>query len=358
LGQIVDKFSATTKTPVIHNPWTRLCHGYTMHCSYTMPAMMNVLIVRTSSMGDLIHTWPALTDLARHYPNVRVSWLTEENFVDIAGLHPSVQEVIPLAWRRWRKRILLPSTWCEIRAMRNALQATKWDLIIDSQGLLKSAIPARMAGNVLVGLDWKSCREPIASLLYSKTYRVSWEKSAVNRNRELFSKIFGYTLSGEPVFDIHEEKRPDWVPADNYAMLLHATSKESKEWPENQWVELADRLNEQSDMIAVFPWGNPREHERAVRLTQQCRKAICAPRMTLREAAGALSHATAVVGVDTGLSHLANALAVPLVAIYTDTDPASTGVVETRHAVNLGGVGKVTTVDEVLSALLQRMESA
>lgn len=320
--------------------------------------MMNVLIVRTSSMGDLIHTWPALTDLARHYPNIRISWLAEENFADIAGLHPCVREVIPLAWRRWRRQIFSASSWREIRALRKQLKGTKWDLVIDSQGLLKSAIPARMAGAPLAGLDWTSCRESLASLLYSKTYRISWAQSAVARNRELFSRVFGYSVTGDPVFGIHAGERPSWLPAQPYVMLLHATSKESKEWPENQWLDLSARLYERFGMVSVFPWGNPRERERAQRLASLCPQAVCAPRMSLREAADALAHAGAVVGVDTGLSHLANALDVPLVAIYTDTDPASTGVVETRYAVNLGGIAQLPTVDAVLAALCQRMEQA
>jgi heptosyltransferase-1 len=317
--------------------------------------MMNVLIVRTSSMGDLIHTWPALTDLMRHYPNASVSWLAEENFCDLAGLHPAVRDVIPLSWRRWRKCLLCPATWREIGAMRRKLQATRWDLVIDSQGLLKSAIPARLARAPLAGLDWKSCREPLASLLYNKRYRVSWSQSAVARNRELFSMVFGYTPVGEAVFGIRAAERPAWLPDGSYVMLLHATSKKSKEWQEHQWLELASNLFETEGLRAVFPWGNAREHQRAERLARLCPQAVCAPRMNLREAAGALAHARAVVGVDTGLSHLANALDIPLVAIYTDTDPASTGVVETRFATNLGGIGCNPTVDEVLAALRPRM---
>lgn len=329
-----------------------------MQRSYTMPPMMNVLIVRTSSMGDLIHTWPALTDLARHYPNARVSWLAEENFTDIAALHPAVQEVIPLAWRRWRKSLWSPSTWRELGALRRRLRETRWDLVIDAQGLLKSAIPARMAQGPLAGLDWKSCREPLASLLYTKRYPVSWQRSAVARNRALFAQVLGYAVQGEPVFGVRAGTRPDWLPESAYVMLLHATSRESKEWPENQWVELADRLYATQGVRAVFPWGNAREQARAQRLAAQCRQGLCAPRLSLREAAAALAHASAVVGVDTGLSHLANALDVPLVAIYTDTDPARTGVVETRFACNLGGIGCHPSVDEVLAALSARMESA
>nr|WP_166642319.1 lipopolysaccharide heptosyltransferase I [Paludibacterium purpuratum] len=315
---------------------------------------MNVLIVRTSSMGDLIHTWPAITELVKHYPNLNISWLAEENFADIARLHPAVNQVIPLAWRRWRGRILSPSTWREIRQLKQQLRMMHWDMVIDSQGLLKSAIPARLAGGPVAGFDWRSIREPVASLLYNKTYRIDWQQAAVARNRLLFARAFGYAVAGDAQFGIRPGERAEWLPAGSYVMLLHATSRASKEWPESYWIELARRLNADYGLTAIYPWGNEHERQRAERLAQVQAGAMVAPRMTLTEAAGVLGHAAAVVGVDTGLSHLANALDVPLVAIYTDTDPKRTGVCETPYAVNIGGVGQRPSIDEVLSALSSR----
>jgi heptosyltransferase-1 len=318
--------------------------------------MMNVLIVRTSSMGDLIHTWPAISELVRHYPNLRISWLAEENFADIAALHPAVKQVIPLAWRRWRGQLHRFSTWKEMRALRRQLQSTRWDLVIDAQGLLKSAIPARLAKGPLAGYSWKSIREPLASLCYHKRYVVSRDQAAVERNRQLFAKIFGYTVSGEPRFGISRGERPQWLSEQRYAVLLHATSRESKEWPEAAWSALGQHLWQQYGLISVLPWGNRREQERAERLAATLSHARVAPPMGLAEAGGLLGHAAAVIGVDTGLTHLANALDVPLVAIYTDTDPDKTGVIETPYAVNLGGIAQSPSVEQVMSALCQRRD--
>lgn len=316
----------------------------------TMRGMINVLIVRTSSMGDLIHTWPAITELLAHYPNLRLSWMAEENFCDIAGLHPGISDVIPIAWRRWRRSLLSPATWSEIGALRARLRATHWDCVLDSQGLVKSAIPARLAGGTLVGYDRQSIREPLASLLYDKKMAVSRKLSAIERNRQLFARAFGYQSGGAPCFGIGRGERPDWLAVDNYAVLLHATSRESKEWSESSWVALGAWLNKQG-MQSILPWGNERERVRALRLADAIDGAVAAPRLRLREAAGLLGHARAVIGVDTGLTHLANALDVPLVAIYTDTDPALTGVVETPYARNLGNVGICPTLHEVQAAL-------
>jgi heptosyltransferase-1 len=319
-----------------------------------MPPMMNVLIVRTSSMGDLIHTWPAITELVAHYPNLKISWLAEENFAQIAALHPAVSHVITLSWRRWRRNLLSMSTWKEILALRKQLRATKWDLVIDSQGLLKSAIPARSAGGPLAGYSWKSIREPLASLLYNKCYVVDSSLSAVERNRQLFSRVFGYVSSGEAKFGITRTERPGWLPTEPYVALLHATSRSSKEWPEASWIALGRQLYQERGWISVLPWGNGLEQARAQRLASAIPGAIVAPRLELSTAANMLGYSAAVIGVDTGLTHLANALDVPLVALYTDTDPILTGVIETSYAVNLGGIGQQPDLNQVLTALTSR----
>ncbi len=319
-----------------------------------MRAMMNVLIVRTSSMGDLIHTWPAITELKTHYPNIRLSWLAEESFADIARLHPQVAEVLTLRWRSWRKRLLQPEAWREVRALKRQLRDTHFDLVLDSQGLLKSAIPAKWAGAPLAGLDWSSARESLASLFYDKKHTVSRQLSAIERNRLLFGRCFGYAPQGAPQFGVRPGERPAWMLSGRYAVLLHATSRASKEWPEAHWLELGRALSAGHDLVTVLPWGNEREKARAERLAAQLPAAVAAPRMNLIEAAGLLGHASAVIGVDTGLAHLANALSVPLVAIYTDTDPQQTGVVETPWATNLGHIGQCPTVEDVLAALRAR----
>lgn len=312
--------------------------------------MEKVLLVRTSSMGDLIHTWPALSDLARQR-EVCVTWLAEEAFTDIATLHPLVDEVLPIAWRRWRKHIFSVVTWSEIRALRQRMRDKQFNLTIDSQGLIKSAIPARWAGVPVSGYDQNSIREPLASRLYQRTYQVSRHLSAVERNRQLFGHIFDYQPEGKPDFGVNPPPKPDDAPQTPYIVMLHATSRDSKLWPESHWVELALQLKQKYGWIAVFPWGNSLEAERAEKLAGQISQAQVCRKLSLSEAAGLLGHAQAVVGVDTGLLHLANAFNLPLIGIYTDTDPALTGVVETGYAMNLGGIGQCPLPEQVIQTL-------
>jgi len=221
---------------------------------------------------------------------------------------------------------------------------------------LKSAIPGRWANGPLAGYDRASIREPLASRFYDRRYAVSRQLSAIERNRQLFGAAFGYRPEGAPVFGIRCGERLAWLPQGDYAVLLHATSRDSKLWPEAHWIELAHALQRQG-LAIVIPWGSAAERERAQRLAAAIPGALLAPKMTLREAAALLGHAAAVIGVDTGLTHLANALDVPLVAIYTDTDPALTGVVETARAANIGRAGEIPAVDAVL-ALLARVRGA
>lgn len=311
---------------------------------------MKLLLVRTSSMGDLIHVYPALTELVEHYPNAEITWLAEEGFAEIPALHPAVREVIPIAWRRWRKSALAPATWREFSALKRRLTEGGWDQVVDLQGLLKSALPARWGKAPLAGYDRRSIREPLACLFYDKTYPVSWTLPAVERCRLLLGRVFGYEPAGSARFGIRAGAAPAWLTQGSYAVLLHATSKDSKLWPEAHWIALAQRLAAEG-VHCVLPWGNADERARGERLVAAMPQAQLAPRMSLTEAAALLGHAWAVVGVDTGLTHLANALDVPLVALYTDTDPQATGVVESARARNLGGIGQCPPVDQVWTAL-------
>ncbi|REE85229.1 lipopolysaccharide heptosyltransferase I [Cupriavidus plantarum] len=315
-------------------------------------AAQNVLIVRTSSMGDLVHTLPAITELKAHHPHLSISWLTEAAFADIPALHPGISEVIPITWRRWRSQLLHRATWRELGALRRKLRDTPWKMVLDCQGLFKSAAFAALAGGPLVvGYDHGSVRERIACLFYQRRHPVSWRLSAVQRNRRLFAAAFGYHTSGVPDFGLTAGPRPPWLQTGPYAVMLHATSRIAKAWPETMWTTLGRRLHAEQGLRVVLPWGSATERQRSERLAAAIPDATVAPHTRIKEAASLIGHATAVIGVDTGLTHLANALNVPLVALYTDTDPAQTGVVESPRAMNLGNVAKCPTVENVWHAL-------
>lgn len=312
--------------------------------------MKNILLLRMSSMGDLIHTWPAVSDLARHYPDARLVWVCEESFLDIPAMHPFVHQILPIAWRRWRKSLFSNKTRQEMSAFFQTLRATKWDLVIDPQGLFKSAIPGKLAGGKLVGQAWGHSRDPLASLFYDVKLPIGRGLTAIDRNRQIFAAACGYTLEQPPHYGVCCGQRLAWLPSGPYAVLMHATSRVEKEWPEASWIALARHLAAKG-IVAVYPWGNATEQQRAQRLAAAVPGSVVAPRLTLAEAAALVGHAAVGIGLDTGLTHLANAFAIPLVAIFTDSNPRMVGMLGGNNVADCGDIGVIPAADEVIAAV-------
>jgi heptosyltransferase-1 len=311
----------------------------------------DIVLIKTSSLGDVLHNLPVVTDIRRHLPEARIDWVVEESFAALPALHPDVRGVVTVAMRRWRK-----SWWAsrhEMQAVCRELAARRYDLALDTQGLLKSALVTRCTRTVRCGYDRHSAREPLASLFYDRTFRVARDQHAVERNRQLAAAALGYVATGAPDYGI---RTPDialpWLPERPYVVLLHATSRDDKLWDEANWIALATQLL-RAGLHAVLPWGGAQEKARAERLSAAIPGSVCAPRLNLNEAAALLGRARAVVGVDTGLSHLAAALDVPTVGIYTATDPGLTGLHAGARAANLGGKAAPPAVDAVIAKLVE-----
>ena len=313
---------------------------------------MKTLLGRLSSMGDLIHTLPAVDDLSRMRPDVNLHWLCEAGFADIARLHPFVRQVHEMRWRQWRKDLLSPATWRQIGRLKQDLQQQHFDDVLDSQGLVKSALFAKIAHAPVKGLDGSSARERWAALAYHQSYAVPKGKNAVWRNRMLFAQAFGYALPDEQCFGlvVPESARLPDLPA-HYYVALHATSRDSKLWPIENWLALLQKLHDHSGLPVYLPWGNAAEKARAETIAARLPFARVCAKLSLLQAAWLLDKADGIAGVDTGLLHLANALDKPVVGIYTDTDPLKTGVQESAWAKNLGNAGCIPSVDEVYQAL-------
>ena len=322
------------------------------HPPFADPIMPRILLVKTSSLGDVLHNLPVASDIARCYPGARIDWLVEESFAALPRLHPAVRDVIPVAVRRWRGKLLCTSTWREIAAFRKMLAAQHYDVAIDTQGLFKSAWLMRGAHGLRCGFDRHSAREALAASLYQRAFAVATGLHAVERNRQLVAQALGYELESRVDYGIAPPAiaRPAWLAEGVYMVLLHATSRADKLWDEANWIALG-RLLHKNNVCCVLPWGNAAEHARSLRLAGAIPDAIAPPRLNLNEAAALLGGAQAVVGVDTGLAHLAAALGVPTIGIYTATDPALTGLYAGTNAVNLGSVNRAPDVAAVIGAL-------
>jgi len=311
---------------------------------------MHILLVKTSSLGDVIHNLPVVSDLRRSFPEAVIDWCVEESFADIPRLHPGVAEVIPVAVRRWRKNLFKAPTWREIGAFRRCIGAVNYDAILDTQGLVKSALISRFAHGVRHGYAAEVARESLAARFYDKTFVIPPNAHAVERNRWLSAAAFDYPVDLPLDYGITPPDLDlDWLTGTRHAILLTATSRDDKLWDEQNWIAIGQELVNRG-LSPIFPSGSLAERERAVRIATSIPGAIVAPPLNLRELAALIGRATLAIGVDTGLAHLATALRVPTIALYVSTDPALTGVYGSAYFRNLGGIGRSPSVAEVLNA--------
>ncbi|WP_301099129.1 lipopolysaccharide heptosyltransferase RfaC [Otariodibacter sp.] len=291
---------------------------------------MKICLIKTSSMGDVIHSLPALTDAQQAIPDLQVDWVVESAFAEIPLWHSSVNKVIPISLRKWRKSPFSAKTREEWRTYKILLQSEQYDAVIDAQGLLKSALFAtRLAKGMKHGYDRHSIREPLASLFYDKTYKISYQQHAVERIRQLFSQSLGYdikySLGDYGIADRFSQdfakKGEELTACKPYIVAIHATTRADKHWPENYWMDLFEQLIKR-DINIRLPWGNAEEKARAERFAQRHPDHIqVLPKLTLTELAYQISNAESVISVDTGLSHLTAALDKPNIILYGATDP-------------------------------------
>jgi heptosyltransferase I len=305
--------------------------------------MTTILFVKTSSLGDVVHNGPAVSDAARALPGVRIDWVVEEPFAGIAALHRDVRRVIPVAVRRWRAAPWRPAVWSEIGAWRRALQTERYDAVIDTQSLLKSALMSKAAVGTRHGLDRASAREWLAPSFYDVRHAVPRGLHAMERNRRLAAVSLGYSLQGSIEYGL----RAPAAEKSGYVVLLTMTSRADKLWPEERWIELARELR----APAMLPWGSEEERDRAQRIGAATGGTVMPKRLSAEELARLFAAAARVVGLDTGLTHFAAALGTPTIGIYCGSDPALTGLYGAPRARNIGAVGRVPEVREVLQAM-------
>lgn len=312
---------------------------------------MRILLVKTSSLGDVIHNLPVVSDILRCIPGSQIDWCVEAPFQAIPRLHSGTHDIIPVSIRRWRRALLTKSTWLEFQVFCAQIGALPYSKIIDTQGLLKSALLCRLATGERHGYDKDSIREPLASWLYDRRHSVSPQIHAVQRNRQLAAMALGYAerLSDLPLdYGLQRaHHHPTGITTTpSYAVLLTATSRDDKLWSEINWINLGLQLA-QADILVRLVAGNTVERARAERIATAIPGACVLPPSDITSLADQLAGARLIIGVDTGLTHLGAALSRPTVAIYVSTDPGLTGVLSSGNFRNLGAAGHPPSINEV-----------
>lgn len=322
--------------------------------------MLKHLIVKTSSLGDIVHMLPAITDANRKIPGILFDWVAESGFVEIPAWHPEVDKVIEIGLRKWRKKLLSNHTRKAYKTFKAELQATPYEKAIDAQGLMKSAYVARMSMGETWGYDKESIRDPFASYLYRNKVSVAYKQHAVTRNRLILAKSLGYTIddleldygiAGNTVFSVACKKLSKHDVFSGYGIpeksiiALHGTSRRNKEWPIEHWNSFIEEMTAAGYSV-LFPWGNDEELTRAETLAKNHvkngakndAKAIVLPRCSLTTLAGLIEGASAVIGMDTGLLHVAAAFDKKGVALYPATEPKLSGAMSPSNLIeSIGG---------------------
>jgi heptosyltransferase-1 len=325
--------------------------------------VQKILIVRVSSLGDVVHNMPAVADIHRRYPGAQIDWLVEESFVDLVELVAGVRRAIPFSLRRWRKRLFAPATWREIRAFRRLLASEHYDLVIDCQGLIKTAWVSSWARGRVVGLgnrtDGAGYEWPVR-FFYDRRVAIEPRTHVVERTRHLVANVLDLpapTPNDDIEFGLDSARAALALSALGlnlpvpYVVFVHATSRADKEWPESAWIEIGRALIARGVSL-VLPWGNEAERVTSERLAKAFgAAAIVPPRLSLPAVVGLLDAAVATVGVDTGLVHIAAALKRPTIELYNFSTAWRTGGYWSPEVVNLGSGGMPPTLQQVKSAL-------
>ena len=318
----------------------------------------SVLVVRPSSLGDIVYALAVVSDIRRAQPQLAIDWVAEPGFAPLIALCPDVRRVIPFGLRRWRRAPFTRRTWRDVRAFRSELSRTRYAAILDMQEQVKGGLIARAARGTRHGFAWSGAREPLATLLDDVHHRVSADLHFVIRCRQLAAAALGYAIDSEPRWNLRMPAPGPGVPDRPYVVVLHATSRDDKLWPEAHWRTVLETCTN-AGLATVLPWGTADEEARSRRLAEGNPDAVVPAFLSLPEVATLLAHAELAIGVDTGFTHLAAALRTPTIALFTVTDPRRHGVETTgRHGRDLGDIGTVPTVDDVIHAASERLRAA
>ncbi|MGA0908571.1 MAG: lipopolysaccharide heptosyltransferase I [Burkholderiaceae bacterium] len=327
--------------------------------------MTRLLVIKTSSMGDVVHGLVAAAVVRAHRPDLRLHWVVEEAFADVVRRSALVEHVHVLALRRWRQHLFrfngLGETWREIRQAIRDLQSQTYDQLIDAQGLIKSAVVNRLAEvhGPRWGFDAQSARERPAAWAVDRGVSSPPADHAVRR----LLTLFGQALDSKPVLDLAQDDAPlAYEPSLVFAsdpntrrllrenadvarrlapesgvrglvLLAHGSSRAEKTWPVEQWQQLGRRISA-AGFVPVFPSGHSEEFRRAQQLAQSCDGLALSPR-SLAEMGEWLASAQVVVGVDSGLTHWAAAMGRPTVGLFLSTPISRFGLQWAARGISL-----------------------
>ncbi len=354
---------------------------------------MKILLVKLSSLGDVLHNLPIVWDLRKQYPFAQIDWVVEEGYVSI--LEPlktnqdfkGIDRVIPLAFRRWKKSLKngeFIRSIQEFITFKKELQQTQYDLIIETQGLIKSAFVTYLANKSpnarIIGLANQteySGYEPLARKFYTESIQVPFRCHAVDRSRWLAATAYDQAppdraqvppqfylsyylrqltdLSNLSTLPNLSKDKLGFDMTQPYVLCFHSTARKAKRWANDHWVTIGKDLASRGIQV-VLPWGNQDEKAISAQLAKQIPNAIVPGGFSIETAFYLVANATLTIGVDTGLTHLAAIFNRPTIEIYCDSPRWKTEAYWSEKIINLGDTQAPPTVTEVLEAIQRLMQ--
>ncbi|OQA33043.1 MAG: Lipopolysaccharide heptosyltransferase 1 [Betaproteobacteria bacterium ADurb.Bin341] len=313
---------------------------------------MRILIVQISTLGDVVHALPVISDVRREFPKLAIDWCIDEKYAAIPRLHPAIDRVLPVPTQRWRQHLFSPASWREMRDFRLTLRAVDYDAVLDLQGTLYSALLARQACGPACGYDAAAAHNRLAARFYDATFIIPKIVHPVERKRWLAAAVLELPLETPLDYGINAAPlTADWLPAQPYVVFLSAACHNDKLWPEAYWIELGQALQARGNTI-VLPAKTEEERTRAASIAAAIDNAIMAPPLGIEAMAGLLVGAAGIIGKISPLLHLAAALQRPAVSLLADSDAPTDGILSAAPFRNLGGQGTIPDVHAVLNAFL------
>lgn len=314
--------------------------------------MPRVLLIKMSSLGDVIHNLPVASDLRRERPELAIDWVVEEQYVPLVRMHPAVDRIIPIGLRRWRRNLLSRDNWRQFGEFHRQLRREPYEAIIETQGLLKSALVAKLARGRIAGFGPTTAREPLAARFYDETCEFPPAAHKILRYRSVAAHVFGYPVPERIDYGIVPHAPRPSVAGDPYCLAFHSTARAEKLWAEDHWKSLAGIVTA-AGCSCILPWGSVEERERSERIASGIAGAVVPSKLDLDAMAALIAGARFVIGVDTGLMHLAAALSKPVVGIFCDSNPVDACPVGPGPTAYRGRIGRPPKVDEAVEAILE-----
>ena len=281
---------------------------------------MKIAIVKLSAMGDIVHAMVALQFIKKKYPNIQLDWVVEKAFIGVLQDNPHIDNILPVELKAIKKNKL--AIFKEIKRVKKYAKAN-YDLVIDAQGLLKSAIVAKLLGKKAAGFNRNSIREKVASWFYNIGVDIDYAANTIDRNAKVLGEPLGVEIT--PQMILNKEPFLFFKESEIYKSYLSSDKKniifvigstwESRNYPKEKFAALADILQEN----VLIVWGDKQEREKAEWIAQNSSFAFVMPKLNLNELKALIASADLVIGNDTGPTHMAWGLNIPSITLFGPT---------------------------------------